>query len=51
MNSRLPDILPLSPYFREMVCGGRRLGQLFSKNLPAGLGIGESFELSSYAGR
>jgi mannose-6-phosphate isomerase len=51
MNSRLPDILPLSPYFREMVWGGRRLSQLFSKNLPAGLGIGESFELSSYAGR
>lgn len=51
MNSQLPDILPLSPYFREMVWGGRRLGEIFAKSLPAGLGIGESFELSSYAGR
>ncbi|MFT5090564.1 MAG: mannose-6-phosphate isomerase [Planctomycetota bacterium] len=51
MTAQLPDILPLKPYFREMVWGGRRLGELFAKSLPTGVGIGESFELSSYAGR
>ncbi len=51
MNRHLPDILLLKPYFRQMVWGGRRLGELFAKALPAGIGIGESFELSSYAGR
>ena len=40
----------MQPYFREMVWGGRRLQELYGKNLPAG-DIGESFELSAYAER
>lgn len=51
MSEKLPDVLPLSPYFREMVWGGRRLGQLFAKELPKAALIGESFELSAYSGR
>ncbi len=51
MSEKLPDILPLSPYFREMVWGGRRLGELFGKELPEAVSIGESFELSAYRGR
>ena len=51
MSDILPDVLPLNPYFREMVWGGRRLNTLFGKDLPADVPIGESFELSAYAGR
>ena len=51
MSERVPDILPLSPYFREMVWGGRRLQTLFGKALPEKVPIGESFELSAYEGR
>jgi len=51
MSVRLPHILPLAPFYREMVWGGRRLETLFKKNLPPKLSIGESFELSGYAER
>ncbi len=51
MAKKLPDVLPLSPYFREMVWGGRRLQALFDKPLPVGKTIGESFELSAYPER
>ena len=44
----LPDVLPMRPYFREMVWGGRRLEEQFGKDLPADKAIGESFELSAY---
>lgn len=47
----LPDVLPIGPYFREMVWGGRRLQELYGKDLPAEKRIGESFELSAYAER
>ena len=48
---QLPEILPLRPYLREMVWGGRRLGELYGKRLPADKSIGEAFELSALAGR
>ena len=51
MPISLPNILPLAPYYREMVWGGRRLETLFEKKLPPKLSIGESFELSGYAER
>jgi mannose-6-phosphate isomerase len=41
----------MRPYFREMVWGGRRLAELYGKDLPPGQAIGESFELSAYPGR
>ena len=44
----LPDLLPMQPYLREMVWGGRRLGRLFGKDLPAERPIGESWEVSAY---
>ena len=47
----LPSVMPLTPYFREMVWGGRGLKRFFSKELPPGRPIGESFELSAYEGR
>jgi len=47
----LPDILPIRPYFREMVWGGRQLQELYDKDLPPNDNIGESFELSAYAQR
>jgi len=47
----LPDVLPIGPYFRELVWGGRRLQELYGKDLPAEKRIGESFELSAYAER
>ena len=50
MNT-LPDVIPLTPYYREMVWGGRRLAALYGKALPDGALIGESFELSAYEGR
>lgn len=46
MNTPLPDILPLKPYLREIVWGGRRL-QRFGKDLPPEVPIGESFEVSA----
>jgi mannose-6-phosphate isomerase len=48
MNPTLPDLLPMRPYLREMVWGGRRLGALFGKDLPASRPIGESWEVSAY---
>lgn len=46
----LPDILPLKPYLREVVWGGRRLGERFDKDLPPGVPIGESYEVSALPG-
>ena len=48
MSSTLPDLLLMQPYLREMVWGGRRLGDLFGKDLPAERPIGESWEDSAY---
>ena len=48
---KLPDVIPLTPYYREMVWGGRRLAELYGKVLPDDALIGESFELSAYEGR
>ena len=48
---QLPEILPLRPYLREMVWGGRRLGELYGKRLPPEKSIGEAFELSALPGR
>ena len=42
----LPEILPLQPYLREIIWGGRRL-QRFGKQLPPDIPIGESFEVSA----
>lgn len=47
----LPSVMPLEPYFREMVWGGRGLERLFGKELPPDRPIGESFELSAYEER
>ncbi len=47
----LPDVIPLTPYYRAMVWGGRRLATLYGKALPDDALIGESFELSAYQGR
>jgi mannose-6-phosphate isomerase len=38
--------LTFEPLFQERIWGGRRLSELFDKALPAGLSIGESWELS-----
>jgi mannose-6-phosphate isomerase len=46
----LPDILPLAPYLREIVWGGRRL-QRYGKALPPDVPIGESFEVSALPGQ
>ena len=46
----LPSIMPLRPYFREMIWGGRRLQGQFQKSLPRGRNIGESWEVSAYPG-
>ena len=48
MGTRLPGLLPMRPYLREMVWGGRRLGALFGKELPPQKPIGEAFELSAF---
>ncbi len=48
MSTKLPDLLPMQPYLREMVWGGRRLGELFGKELPDTRPIGESWEASAY---
>jgi mannose-6-phosphate isomerase len=50
MNPPLPDILPLTPYLREIVWGGRRL-QRFGKDLPPDVPIGEAFEVSALPGQ
>ena len=51
MTEKLPDIIPLEPYYREMVWGGRRLQELYAKDLPPSVSIGETFELSAYEDR
>ena len=51
MIDRLPDLIPLVPYYREMVWGGQRLADLYGKPLPPSVPIGETFELSAYEGR
>ena len=51
MSDKLPDIISLEPYYREMVWGGRRLQALYGKALPPAVAIGETFELSVYAER
>lgn len=51
MATPLPDVLPMSPYLRPMVWGGRRLQQLYDKPLPPDRAIGESFEVSAYPER
>lgn len=48
MNKKLPGVIPLQPYCREMVWGGRRLAELYGKQLPADVRVGETFELSAY---
>ena len=40
MSDKLPDIIPLEPYYREMVWGGRRLHALYGKALPPAVAIG-----------
>ena len=46
----LPGVLPLKPYFREMIWGGRGLQEQFDKTLPPGRRYGESWEISAYPG-
>ncbi|NKB68036.1 MAG: class I mannose-6-phosphate isomerase [Candidatus Latescibacteria bacterium] len=43
---KLPDILPMRPFFRPVIWGGRRLESLYGKPLPTGEAIGESWEVS-----
>jgi mannose-6-phosphate isomerase len=45
---RKPDLYPLAfrPIFKERVWGGRNLESLYHKELPAGVPIGESWEIS-----
>ena len=45
----LPDLLPLKPYLREAIWGGRGLETHFNKPLPPNQHIGESWEVSAYA--
>lgn len=44
----IPDLLPLKPYFRETIWGGRTLAQNYNKPLPENQNIGESWEVSAY---
>lgn len=44
----LPDILPLKPYLRETIWGGRGLATHYNKPLPDNIPIGESWEVSAY---
>lgn len=44
----LPDLIPLTPYFRETIWGGRTLAKHYNKNLPQNQNIGESWEVSAY---
>ena len=46
----IPDLLPLKPYLRETVWGGRSLGTYYNKALPPDVPIGESWEVSAYKG-
>lgn len=48
--NELPTFLRMHPYLREMIWGGRRLGESYGKALPAGKLIGESWEVSAYEG-
>lgn len=49
-SAMLPNVLPLKPYFREMIWGGRRLQEEYDKGLPPGGTYGESWEVSAYPG-
>lgn len=49
--SALPDLLPMEPYLRQMVWGGRRLETLYAKRLPPAARVGEAFEVSAYPDR
>ncbi len=51
MALSLPDVLPMRPYFRELIWGGRQLQTLYGKDLPDGKNIGESFEVSACQGQ
>ena len=51
MRAKLPDLLPMRPYLSEKVWGGRRLGELLGKDLPADRPVGESWEVSAYPER
>ena len=51
MTNSLPDLMPLQPYLREMVWGGRRLEGLLGKRLPPDRLIGETWEVSGYPGQ
>jgi mannose-6-phosphate isomerase len=42
--------LTFRPIFKERIWGGRALEQLYGKNLPAGVPIGESWEISDRPG-
>jgi mannose-6-phosphate isomerase len=42
--------LTFHPIFKDRVWGGRRLEQLYNKNLPTGLPIGESWEVTDRPG-
>ncbi|MDE2997468.1 MAG: class I mannose-6-phosphate isomerase [Gemmatimonadota bacterium] len=44
----LPSVLPLKPYLREMIWGGRGLREQFDKPLTPGRLYGESWEVSAY---
>ena len=46
----LPRVIPLKPYLREMIWGGRRLWDKYRKALPPGRNFGESWEVSAYPG-
>jgi mannose-6-phosphate isomerase len=46
MLSDLPPFLPMRPHLVEKVWGGRKLARHFNKDLPAGLLIGESWEVA-----
>ena len=41
--------LTFHPIFKERVWGGQKIGQLYSKPVPQGLRIGESWEISGHA--
>jgi mannose-6-phosphate isomerase len=43
--TNLTTPLVFEPIFQERIWGGRKLGELFGKNIPAGKRIGESWEI------
>jgi mannose-6-phosphate isomerase len=51
-NLKYPVLYPLTfqPIFKERVWGGRSLARLYGKNLPPGVPIGESWEISDRPG-